>query len=99
MNRFPIIGRLAVILAGMAGTVLALCAGAAPAALAAVEAPLGGDPHGRPGLPAHAHALAISGMPGWQIILMVTGAALVAALAVAIYRMRSARRRVTVSAA
>ena len=88
-----------------------------------MAAPLGGAPHGRPGLtygqpslpsppsgppgwnkhpplPAHAHTLAASGMPGWQITLIAVGAALLAAaLAVTAYRMRAARQRVTVSAA
>jgi len=113
MNRFHTIRRLAVVLTGLTGALLAFCAGGAPAALASV---LGGDPHGRPGLAsprpeppgwdkhppraAHAHALVTGGMPGWQIALIVAGAALLAAaLAVTAYRMRAARRRVTVSAA
>ena len=113
MNPFHTIGRLAVIVTGLTGALLASCAGAAPAALASV---LGGDPHGRPGLVSprpdpsgwdkhapvlgHAHALVAGGMPGWQIALIAAGAALVAAtLAVTIYRMRAARRRVTISAA
>ena len=116
MNRFHAIGRLAVVLSGLAGALGAFCAGAAPAAWAGAASPLGGDPHGRPGLdgprpgsaaankqpllPAHAHALATGGMPGWQIALIVAGAALAAAgLAVIVYRMRAARRRVSVSAA
>jgi hypothetical protein len=109
MKRFHIIGRLGTILAGLAGIVVTLGAAVAPAALA------GGDPRGhrgavpRPGspgwdkhppLPAHAHAAVTAGMPGWQIALIVAGAALVAgALAVLAYRARTARRRVTVSAA
>ena len=53
-----------------------------------------------PPLPVHAHTLATTGMPGWQITLIAVGAALLAAaLAVTAYRMRAARRRVTVSAA
>ena len=113
MNPCHTIGRLAVILTGLTGALLASCAGAAPAALASV---LGGDPHGRPGLasprpeppgwdknpqlPTHAHALVTGGMPGWQIALIVAGAALLAgALVVTAYQMRAARRRVTVSAA
>jgi hypothetical protein len=53
-----------------------------------------------PPLPAHAHTLVTGGMPGWQITLIAVGAALLAAaLAVTAYRMRAARRRVTVSAA
>jgi len=51
MNRSSTIGRLAVIMAGLAGALLALCTGAASAAFAVIGAPLGGDPHGRPGLP------------------------------------------------
>jgi hypothetical protein len=97
MNRFHIIRRLAVITTGLMGALLAFCAGAGPAAFASV---LGGDPHGRPGLSTHAHALVTGGMPGWQIALIVAGAALLAgALAVTVYRMRAARRGVTVSAA
>jgi len=60
MNRLSTIGRFAVILTGLAGALLALCAGAASAALAVVIAPLGGDPHGRPGLPAGHRGLATS---------------------------------------
>ena len=97
MNRSHTIRRLAVILTGLTGALLAWGVGAVPAAFASV---LGGDPHGRPGLPTHAHALATGGTPGWQIVLIAAGAALLcAALAVAVYRMRTARRRVTVSAA
>jgi hypothetical protein len=113
MNRFRMItGRLAVILSAMMGALLAFWSGSGPTAFAAVAAPLGGDPRGHPGLrydqsglpyhhlPAHAHTLATSGMPGWQITLIAVGAALLAAaLAVTAYRMRAARRRVTVSAA
>jgi hypothetical protein len=109
MKRFHIIGRLGTILAGLAGIVVTLGAVVAPAALA------GGDPQRRPGLllrsqppgwdkhpplPVHAHAAVTGGMPGWQIALIVAGAALVAgALAVLAYRARTARQRVTVSAA
>jgi len=106
MKRFHIIGRLAVILAGLASAVLALGAGAAQAAVA------GGAAHGRPArpdppgwykhppLPAHAHTAVAGGLPGWQIALIVAGIALLAgALAVLAYRVRAARRRVTVSAA
>jgi len=122
MNRLSVIDRLAVIVAGLAGALLALCAGAASAAFAVVLAPLGGDPHGRPGLPsghlgpatspplpirekhpplpAHTHALVTGGMPGWQITLLVAGAVLLAAaLAATAYLIRSARQRVSTSAA
>jgi hypothetical protein len=109
MKRFRIIGRLATILAGLGGIVVALGAVVAPAALA------GGDPRGHlglvprydppggykhPPLPAHAHAAVAGGLPGWQIALIVAGAAVFAgALAVLAYRVRAARRRVSVSAA
>jgi hypothetical protein len=112
MNRLHTIRRLAMILSGLTGALLALGAGAAPAALASV---LGGAPHGRPGVvsppeppgwnqhpprPTHAWVLATGGMPGWQIALIVAGAALLgAALAVTVYWLRAARRRMTVSAA
>src|SRR5215471_16795820 len=108
MNRLSVIDRLAVVVAGLAGALLALCAGAASAAFAVVLAPAGGDPHGRPGLPsshpgpatpplpirekhpplpAHTHTLVTGGMPGWQIILLVAGAVLLAAaLAATAYR-------------
>jgi len=109
MNHLPAIGRLAVIVAGLAGALLALCAGAASAAFAELGAPLGGDPHGRPGhpgpaapppLPAHAPTPVTGGMPSWQITLLVAGAVLLAAaLAAAAYRIRSARQRVSTSTA
>jgi len=99
MNRLPTTGRLAVIVTGLAGALLALCAGAASASAAAL-APQGGDPHGRPGLPAHTHPPVTGGMPGWQITLLVAGAVLLAAaLAAAAHRIRSARQRVSTSTA
>lgn len=114
MKRFSLLGRLAVIVASAAGALLAISAGAVPAAMAGVMTPLGA-PHGRPGvpapqldsgggvghpsLPAQAHAIG-SGMPGWQIVLIAAGAALLcAALAVIVHRARAARRRMSVSAA
>src|SRR5262245_46390983 len=106
MNRFHTIGRLGVIAAGLVGALLAWCAGALPAALAAVELPLGGDPRGRPGLPgppgwnkhpplpAPAHTLVTAGMPGGEVTLIAVGAVLLtAALAVIACRAWAARRR------
>jgi hypothetical protein len=111
MNLFRIAGRLGLIVAGLAGALVGLGAAAVPAAVAATMLPLGGDPHGRPGLarprpapphpalPAHAHAVVTAGISGWQIALIAIGAALLsAALTVICYRVRDARRRVTVSA-
>jgi len=95
MNCFRMIRRIAVISAGLAGALLAFFAAAVPAAFASVAAPLGGDPHGRPRLTG-----AQTGPLDWQIVLIASGTALLAiAVAVSIYRMRAARRRVTVSAA
>jgi hypothetical protein len=72
-----------------------------PAALAS-----GQPPHPPPGwykhppLPAHAHTAAAGGMPGWQVTLIAAAAVLLAAaLAVIVYRIRGARRRVTASTA
>jgi hypothetical protein len=106
MKRFHIIGRLAVILAGLTGAVLALSAGAAQAALVGGGAhghPLRPEPPGwykHPPLPVHAHTAVTGGMPGWQIALIVAGAVLlIAALAVTVRVMRAARRRMTIRAA
>ena len=113
MNRFHTIRRLAVITPGLRGALRAFGAGAAPAAFASVlggdphgrpglasprPEPAGWNKH--PPLSTHAHALVTGGMPGWQIALIAAGAVLLAGtLAVTVYRMRAARRRVTVSAA
>ena len=112
MNRFRIAGRLAVIVAGLAGALAGLGAAAVPAAVAATMLPLGGDPHGRPGLarlrpapahpalPAHAHAVVTGGISGWQIALIAAGAAVLAAvLAVLADRTLAARRHPTAPAA
>ncbi|HEY2489794.1 MAG TPA: hypothetical protein VGI37_09825 [Streptosporangiaceae bacterium] len=115
MKRFSLLGRLAAIAAWAAGALLAISIGAVPPAMAGVMTPLGGAPHGRPGVPApqldsggggkhpalptQAHAIG-SGMPGWQIVLIAAGAALLCtALALIVYRSRAARRRMSVSAA
>ena len=71
---------------------------AAPGLASPRPEPVGWNKH--PPLSTHAHALVTGGMPGWQIALIAAGAVLLAgALAVTVYRMRTARRRVTVSAA
>jgi uncharacterized membrane protein YhaH (DUF805 family) len=100
MKLFHVIGRLAVILAGLTGTVVMFGAGMASAALA------GGDPHEPPGLykprllRAHAHSAVAGGLPWWQIALILAGVALLTGvLALLVRRVRAARRRVTVSTA
>ena len=53
-----------------------------------------------PVYPAPAHTAVAGGMPGWQITLIAAAAVVLAtAVAVALYRTRAARRRLTVSAA
>ena len=97
MNRFRAIGRLAVLVAGLAGALPALCAGCMSVAVARV--PLVGDSHRHPGPvsrppgwnkhpplpdPAHAHAVLAGTIPGWQLTLMVVTVVLLAATLVAI---------------
>jgi hypothetical protein len=111
MNPIRRVRRLAAALAGLAGALLAFAA-AAPAALARPgpprpwqlrQQPVHPLPPGwykHPPLPAHAQPAAAGGMPGWQITLIAAAAVLVAAaLAVTVYRITAARRRVTASTA
>jgi hypothetical protein len=109
MNCFRMIRRLAVVVAGLAGALLASCAFMPPIAFAGVAVPLGGDPHGRPGLtspqtgppggsehpplPAHAHALATGGLLGWQIALIASGTALLVVAVAVIVYRTRAARR------
>ena len=104
MNRIPRIRRVTGILAGLAGGLLAVAA--APAALAARTAIGAGPPFlgpnraGHPPVPVQIHTVVTGGMPGWQIILIAAGAALLAATAaVFLDRARTARRHVTTTAA
>jgi hypothetical protein len=96
MNR---IRRTLAALATAAGALLAFTA-ASPAAFA-VRVPPPGGPFGHPvkhapTAPAHIHAVVIGGMPGWQITLIVIGAALAAAvIAVMLDRAWTAHRRAT----
>jgi len=90
MYRFQAIGRLAVLVAGLAGALPALCAGCMSVAVA--RAPLSGDPHRHPGPakhpslpdPARVHAVLASTIPGWQLALMAVTIVLLAATLVAI---------------
>ena len=90
MNR---IQRWLGVLAGPGGALLALAA-AAPAALATLPPPDPGEPAVAP-LPA-IHTVVTGGMPGWQITLIATGAALIAAVVAVLYdRAHAARRSIT----
>ena len=101
MNAIRHIRRLAGVLAGLAGVLLAC--GATPA-FASVPHP---DPGGAPGgpapvFPAPAHNIILvtgGGMPGWQITLIAIGAALLgAAVAVLVGRARATRRNAVTAA-
>jgi hypothetical protein len=96
------IRRIAGVLTGLAGALLALVA--APAAAFAVTYPL--PPNGGAGSSVYAppqppvHTVIVGGMPGWQIALIAVGAALVAAIAaVLLYRARAVQRKPVTAAA
>jgi hypothetical protein len=82
--------------AAMLGGALLALAVAAPAALATIPDPGGGPAQGiQPAI----QTVVTGGMPGWQIVLIAAGAALVAAIAaVLLDRAWAARRRVTARA-
>jgi hypothetical protein len=89
MREFDRMRRLGRVLAGLAGCVAAFAI-AAPAAFAQLLPP---DPAGGAPAPPPVHVVIAGGMPGWQITLIVIGAALVsAAAAVLLDRARLARR-------
>jgi hypothetical protein len=93
MNR---IRRFVIMLAGLAGAVLAFSAAATPA-FATLVPPGGGGPAAPS--PVQVHTIVTGGMPGWQITLIAAGAALLAAvLAVTADRMRSGRRMAATTA-
>jgi hypothetical protein len=109
MNGIRHVRRLASVLAGLAGVLLASAA-AVPAAFAAtnpIPDPGGyiGDPYiGTHPVaavpPAAVHVVSTGGMPGWQITLIAIGAALLAAtVAVLLDRGRAARRQPIATAA
>jgi hypothetical protein len=82
--------RPAVRLAALAVTLLAGLA-AAPAAFASVPHPGSGGTPG-PARAAAVRTVTVGGTPGWQIaLLMIGAAALVAIVAVLLYRMRTTR--------
>lgn len=84
MNR---IRRFVIMLAGLAGAVLAFSAAATPAFATLVPPPV------------QVHTIVTGGMPGWQITLIAAGAALLATvLAVTADRMRAGRRMAATTA-
>jgi hypothetical protein len=94
------IRRLAAVLAGMAGVLLACAATPAFASVPHPDPAGAGDP--APVFPAPVHTITLvtgGGMPGWQIALIAIGAALFAAMvAVLLDRVRAARRNAVTAA-
>ena len=98
MNRIRCICRLAGILAGLGGTLLAVSA-TSPAAFASRTPPFGGLLERGP-VPPPVHVIVTGGMPGWQIALIAVGAAVLTATgAVIVDRTRVARRQLTAPSA
>jgi hypothetical protein len=94
MNRIRNLRRLAGILAGLGGILLAFSA-TSPAALASRTPPFGGLVE-RGAMPPPVHILVTGGMSGWQIMLIAAGAAALAATAAVIVdRARATRRQLT----
>jgi hypothetical protein len=99
MNRHKYIRRIAGLLAGLAGAVVAL--GTTPA-FATLAPPESGGSGGAPVPPApvQVHTIVAGGTPGWQIALIAAGAALAAAtIAVLLDRARATRRKAITTAA
>jgi hypothetical protein len=94
MNRIHVIRRLAAVLAGLAGALLAFTA--APTAAFAVHVPPPGGGTGTVQAPPQVQTIVTGGMPGWQITLIAVAAAVVAAtVAVIVDRTRASRRHLT----
>jgi hypothetical protein len=98
MNRHKYIRRIAGLLAGLAGALVAL--GTTPAFAARVPEAGGSGGAPVPPAPVQVHTVVASGMPGWQIALIAAGAALAAAtIAVLLDRARASRRKAITTAA
>ncbi|HEY4990731.1 MAG TPA: hypothetical protein VII33_01460 [Nakamurella sp.] len=103
MHKIKNTTRLAVVLATL-GILALTFAGRASAAATMVPRPGGNgglaDPSVPIPVPPVVHTVVVSGMPGWQIVVIAIAAALVAAAAaVLLDRTRSVRRRLPVTAA
>ena len=94
MNRIRGTSRLAGILAGLGGALLAFSA-TSPAALASRTPPFGGLIERGPA-PPPVHVIMVGGTPGWQITLIAAMVGVLAATAAVILdRARAARRQMT----
>ena len=100
MNIITRLRRFAAVLAGLGVTMAAFAAAAAAASASTGMFPDNGGVDGGAGPVPVPQAVVVGGMPGWQIALIAIGAALAAAVtAVLLDRMRSARRRLSPTAA
>ena len=100
MNIITRLRRFAAVLAGLGVTMAAFAAAAAAASASTGMFPDNGGVDGGAGQAPVPQAVVVGGMPGWQIALIAIGAALAAAVtAVLLDRMRSARRRLSPTAA
>ena len=98
MNGIRRIRRLAYVLAGLAGVLLAFGATPAFASIPHPGVPAGDPPPVFPA-PTQTVTLVTGGMPGWQITLIAIGAALLAAtVAVLLDRVRATRRNAVAAA-
>ena len=100
MNIITCLRRFAAVLAGLGVTMAAFAAAAAAASASTGMFPDNGGVDGGAGPVPVPQAVVVGGMPGWQIALIAIGAAVAAAVtAVLLDRMRSARRRLSPTAA
>ena len=100
MNIITRLRRFAAVLAGLGVTMAAFAAAAAAASASTGMFPDNGGVDGGASQAPVPQAVVVGGMPGWQIALIAIGAALAAAVtAVLLDRMRSARRRLSPTAA
>ena len=100
MNIISRLRRFAAVLAGLGVTMAAFATAAAAASASTGVFPDNGGIDGGAGPVPVPQAVVVGGMPGWQIALIAIGAAVAAAVtAVLLDRMRSARRRLSPTAA
>ena len=100
MNIITRLRRFAAVLAGLGVTMAAFAAAAAAASASTGMFPDNGGVDGGAGPVPVPQAVVVGGMPGWQIALIAIGAAVAAAVtAVLLDRMRSARQRLSPTAA
>jgi len=94
MRTIKSLGRLGVVLAGLAVVAVSFASGASASTAVIPVGGGSGAPAPDPGPVTVVHTVVVGGTPGWQIALIAVVAALVTALAaVLVERARMARRR------